>query len=163
MIDYDAPAITRRGSLITTTVESKAMSGPGATAWLYQQQLETISQSPQKLAMQAQALYRDNAIVNEVERQVSGRGSSVPFHIEDENGDEVTDKSAPNLIAIRDLIEKPQAMLDGIGRRLTRRELWRLTLRHMGLCGTAFWYFDQAEALAGTPLGILYVNPGRVF
>ena len=33
--------------------------------------------------------------------------------------------------------------------------MWQTTLRHMGLCGTSFWYLDQTEALSGTPLGIL--------
>jgi hypothetical protein len=162
----ETPSIARR-SLVRTEVfkasEGKAWTGPGASAFLYQQQLETIATSPQKIAMQAQNLYSSHAIVNEVERQVSGRGSSVPFHLEDENGEEIDDQSKPNLLAIRDLLEKPQAAIPNLGRRLTRRELWRLTLRHMGICGTAFWYFDQAEALAGTPLGILYVNPARVY
>lgn len=165
-IDLDTPAIARRSNPVTTEVykaSQKSWTGPGASAFLYQQQLETISTTPQKIAMQAQNLYSSHAIVNEVERQVSGRGSSVPFHLEDADGNTIDDESAPNLQAIRDLLEKPQAALPNIGRRLTRRELWRLTLRHAGICGTAFWYFDQAEALGGTPLGILYVNPARVY
>lgn len=162
MIDYDEPAIERQ---IKTEVYRKAVSGAGASGWLYQRQLQAISASPQKLAMQAQALYRDHAIVNEVERQVSGRGSSVLIHLEDGDDNTIDDESSPQLQAIRDLIEKPQALIDDIAasQKMTRRTLWRITLRHAGLCGTAFWYFDQGDALAGIPLGILYINPARMF
>lgn len=166
--DIDQPAIARRGLITTSTYkasEGKAWTGPGASAFLYQQQLEVIATSPQKIAMQAQNLYSSHAIVNEVERQVSQRGAAVGYHLEDENGETIDDNSRPELIAIRDLLEKPQALLDEIpqSQKMTKRPLWQVTLRHSGLCGTSFWFLDQAEALAGTPLGILYVNPARIW
>ena len=45
---------------------------------------------------------------------------------------------------------------------MTRRELWAITCRHIGLCGTSFWFLDQREAFAGTPAAILYIRPDRM-
>jgi len=115
------------------------------------------------MAAQAQSLYHSNPWVHAAERTVSGRGGSIEWHLEDANDDEVSDSSTPVLRAIRDLLEKPQANVPNLGRIMTRRELWTLTLRHMGLCGTAFWYLDGVDALAGTPLGIIYLNPARMW
>jgi phage portal protein BeeE len=86
----------------------------------------------------------------------------LPWHLEDENDDEVADESSPEAKAIQALMERPQAALVG-RKQMTRRELWSLTSRHVGLCGMAYWYLDQLDALGRTPTAILYVNPARVW
>ena len=61
-----------------------------------------------------------------------------------------------------DLLEKPQANVT-VGRRMTRRGLWSITSRHIGLCGMAYWYLDQRDGFAGIPLSLLYINPARMW
>ena len=141
----------------------KAALGPGVISMTYDRPAFSMASAPQKLAVQAQALYHTNPWVHAAEKAVSGRGGSVDWHLEDENDDEIDDESAARYAVVVDLLEKPQAQVADIGRKLTRRELWTLTLRHMGLCGTSFWYLDQTTALTGIPLGIVYINPARMW
>lgn len=141
----------------------KAAFGPGVVSLTYDRPLFGVTSSPQKLAAQAQTLYHTNPWVHAAEKAVSGKGGAVPWHLEDANGDEIDADTAQQYRAVLDLIEKPQANLPGVGRPMPRRELWTLTLRHMGLCGTSFWYLDQTDALAGTPLGVVYLNPARMW
>lgn len=159
-------SVTQAAPSSVQIVEAKAVTGFGAQALTYSTPLWTLQNTPQKQAWHAARMYAENPLVRLAETPVSARGGSVEWHLEDVNDDEVTDASAPNLVAIRDLLEKPQAALDpedrqpGMG---TRRGMWTQTLRHMGLCGSTFWYLDQVDALSGTPLAILYIAPWRLF
>lgn len=151
-------------SLLLEPRPVKAATGAGVVSLSYDVPLWSLARNPQKLMTQAQALYHDNPWVRLAERTVSGKGGSVPYHLEDGSGNETAD--TPQYAAIRDLLEKPQAALPAQQRQPslgTRRAMWSLTLRHMGLCGTSFWYLDQTDALAGIPLAILYLNPARMF
>jgi len=146
--------------------EQKAVTGFGVTALTYSPHLWTLQATPQKKAWGAAALYSTHDGIRKAESSVSDTGGSVPWHLEDAEGDTVEDDSAAEYLAVRDLLEKPQAGLaledrqPGLG---TFRALLTTTLRHMGLCGTTFWYLDQTEALGGTPLAILYIAPWRLF
>jgi hypothetical protein len=144
---------------------TKAITGPGALALTYGTPISTRGRTPQKVARAAQELYRSNSHVNDAERAVWTRAVNLPWHLEDANDDEVTDDSEPRLKAIRDLVERPQANLprEDIGYPMTRRTLWALTIRHMGLCGAAFWFADTVDPNTGLPLGFLYINPARLY
>lgn len=145
---------------------AKAMTGPGALGMTWQQPIASLDKTPQKLAAQAQLLYHEHPDVNDAERTVSGRASQIAWHLETPDDVEIDDTSDPKYLAVRDLLEKPQSALPVEQRQtqaVSRRLLWRITLRHMGLCGWTYWYLDQTDALAGIPLAILYLNPARVF
>lgn len=146
-----------------TDVPVKAVTGSGVLAYANDIPLWSASRSPRRLMKQAQALYHEHPWVHAAEHRVSSTAAGVPWHLEDENGDEVTDESPPALKAIRDLLEKPQANLPPNIKRQTRRTLWQLTLRHEGLCGTSFWYKDQRTGITGTPAAVLYINPARMW
>lgn len=141
----------------------KAMTGPGALGMAWQTPLASLQKTPQKLALQAQALYHENNWVYDAEHTVSTRAGGVAWHLEDEQDNEVGDEAKYQ--PIRDLLEKPQAALpieERQGPLQYRRNLWTITLRHMGLVGWTFWYLNQAS-VDGIPLAILYLNPSRVF
>lgn len=139
-----------------------AYSGPGASALAYTTPMWSLGRTPQKMALAAQELYRRHPWVRLAEQAVSSRAGGVAWHLETDDGELINDDSPPALVAIRDLLEKPQAATD-LKRKMARREMWTLTSRHAGLCGTGFWYLDQSEALGGTPLAILYLNPARMY
>lgn len=156
----------RRPELSVMEAPAKAAFGIGVSELTWSPHLSTLQKTPQKMAEQAMALYHVNPWVHRAEAVVSGKGAIVDWHLEDANEEEIDDKSDPKYLAIRDLLEKPQAGLPMANWQTsipTRSWLWTLTLRHMGLCGSAFWYLDQAEALAGTPLSILYLRPDKMF
>jgi SPP1 gp7 family putative phage head morphogenesis protein len=149
-------------------VEQKAVvtgnggTGPGVLAWMNDVPLWAASRNPRRLMKQAQELYHRDLIVRAAEHRVSAAAAGLPWHLEDENEDEVTDESAPELVEIRDWLEKPQGALE-TGRKMTRRALWQITSRHAGLCGSAFWFLDQRRLVSGTPLATLYINPARMY
>src|SRR5438046_1681676 len=95
--------------------------------------------------------------VRKAEDVIASRFSTVDWDLDDPEDNEINETyPVQAAIAPWQLLRKPQANVD-IGQRLTRTQLWRLTSRHMGLCGNSFWFKDQPEALAGTPLALLYV------
>lgn len=146
-------------------VAQKAMTGAYVGALSYGIPLSALNATPQKMASEAQALYHTHLTIRAAEMAVSGRGSNVAYHLEDGDDNAIDDESGPNYQVVRDLIEKPQANLPPEQRQpaiQTRRGLWRLTMRHMGLCGTAFWYLDQMDGL-GLPLSVMYINPARMY
>ena len=100
------------------------------------------------------------------ERVVSGRAASVGWHLEDAEGDTIDETSPAEAQAALALLQKPMGADFGKptegGYRLTQRQLWRLTLRHMGVVNCAFWLAQQRDLLAGTPLETLYINPARM-
>lgn len=145
----------------------KAGFGSGVVDLTYSVPLSAVrGRTPQARALQAIDLYETNDYIREAEDAVSDRGGSVAYHLEDGQDNEIDDTSDAKYLAVRSLIETPQAALDPVDRQPglnTRRGMWTITLRHTGLCGTAFWYLDQTEALAGTPAAILYLAPWRMF
>ena len=117
--------------------------------------------NPQKKMAKAWQLGIEVPWIRAAERVISGRVQSLGWHLEDENGETVDDETTDrNAQEARLLIEKPQAAL-GIRSIMFRSDLWRLTMRHVGLCGNAFWYLDSPNAY-GIPKGILYIRPDRM-
>ena len=124
-----------------------------------------IGDSPRKRMRECQALYWTHPWIRRAENLVTSKVAGLPWHVEDQNQDEIDDQTAnPVLKAVRDLLEKPQAALDPRERQpgiSTRRGLVSITSRHMGLCGLGYWFLDQMDQ-GGLPLAILYVNPARM-
>ena len=136
-------------------VEAKAVTGPGAVALATLPSLQRMSDDPNRLMYEAQMLFRTNVWVQSAERAIGNRLKTTPWHLEDENGDTITEESPENYKAVLRLMERPNE-------KLTRGRLWGVTSRHLGLCGNAFWLLNQRDGLAGTPLDILYINPARM-
>lgn len=136
-------------------VEQKAGLGPGAYVLEYHEPLEKHRRNTQKWMRYAQTVSRKNPWVNTAEGIICSKLSTVPWHLEDANGDTIDPDNAGPATSALQVIEHPNPMM-------TRSKLWNITLRHMGVCGNAFWYLDQRDALAGTPLAIYYINPARI-
>lgn len=141
----------------------KAETGSGVLPMMYDPKMSDIfGKNDHARLKAAQLLYHANPWINAAERAVTSKFANVEWHLEDENDDEITDESKPGQVMARDLIEKPQANLPrNATQNLTRRALWSITSRHMGLCGTTFWYGDQLD-LNGIPAAFLYINPCRM-
>ena len=135
--------------------EVKAVTGPGAFALAHLPSLHSLNSHPNKLMAEAQALFHTNLWVQTAERAITNRLVATEWHLEDEEGETVGEESPEPYKAVLRLMERPST-------RKTRNSLWKLTARHLGLCGNAFWLLDQREGLAGTPLEILYINPARM-
>jgi phage portal protein BeeE len=142
---------------------AKAILGPGAAAMQTQPWLTSGGRlASQKLMAEAAGFWKADPWIRSAERVISGKFATVEWHLEDAEDTEVDDAYPDKRYqAVRDLFERPQALITE-GRQMTRRELWSLTSRHMGACGNAFWYLDQREPVAGTPLAVLYVAPWRM-
>ena len=133
--------------------DAKAVTGPGAYAMTWYPSTQSLSRDPNKLMAEAEALYRQ-PWVNVAERAVTSRLVRLPWHLETDDGDTVDDTSQEPLRAVLRLLERPN-------RKMTRRQLWSVTSRHLGLTGNSFWFLDQADE-NGAPLEILYINPARM-
>ena len=144
-----------RTETVTVEPEAKAVTGPGAFAMTYHQPLHSFSRDPHRLMAEAQALFRTNMWVHTAEEAICNRLVGVPWHLEDDDGETVDDSSDEQYKAVMRLLRRPNP-------KATYRSLIKLTARHLGLCGNAFWYLDQRDMLAGTPLSILYINPARM-
>lgn len=124
--------------------------------------------SPQKRMQRAWQLGIEVPWIAAAERVIAGQFTGVPWHLEDENEETLDDKSGGDGAEAYALIAKPQAKLK-LGengepipwKRLTRSDLWRLTCRHMGLCGNAFWLLDAMDPF-GIPQSIIYIRPDRM-
>lgn len=132
-----------------------------AAAFAFDQPMWRASTNPWRFFREAQQLYHTNPWVNLAERTISAKVAGLDWHLEDAADEEITDKSPAPFLEARDLIEKPQMALTG-RKQQTRRDLWSLTSRHIGLCGNAFWFLDQLDLLAARPASIMYVNPARI-
>jgi SPP1 gp7 family putative phage head morphogenesis protein len=141
----------------------KAETGPGAFQMMYDNKLSVFGKAdPHAQIKAAQLLYHANPWVNAAERAVTNQFSNVDWHLEDENDEEIDDNATPEQRLAMDLLERPQANLArGESQGLTRRSLWSLTSRHMGLCGTTFW-FGNGMSLDHIPTAFLYINPSRM-
>lgn len=127
--------------------------------------LLSLMDTPPKRAATAMAAYQWSPYIRMAERAIAARASTIPWWLEDADGAHVTDESPDTLRAIRDLLETPYSPKPGDPVTATPRTwagLSSLTLRHEGVVGYAFWYLSQVEALAGTPLEVLYVSPARM-
>ena len=143
-------------------VPAKAVIGPYASRVEYGTPLSGLNRSPQKRMREAQALYHTNPWIRTAEAAVTRKVVGLPWHLETSDDEDIPDNATGLAGEVVKLLERPQANLSA-GRKMTRRELWAITSRHMGLCGMAYWYLDQLHATARTPLGIIYVNPARVW
>lgn len=156
------------GSIPPSRELAKAETGTGVASYLIRDPLERVSHNPRKRMLAAQAAYHSNPWIGLAESTVTRKFVGLPWHLEDGNDEEYDEDSAtPSPVTLlRRLIEKPQDALPKHERQpgiATRRGLWSLTSRHVGLCGVSHWYLDQRDAVAGLPLSILYINPARMF
>lgn len=137
----------------------KAAIGIGATSLTYKPLLSSIAKDPRRAMQQAQRIGLDNLYIRACERVIGDRFSTVPWHLEDPSGELI--ESSPVL----DLLRRPYTPLPddpATATPRTRASLWRVTSRHIGLCGSSFWYMDEADALAGFPRQLLYIDPARM-
>ena len=106
----------------------------------------------------ALGLFRSNPWVHIAEKTISDRFAKVEWHLEDGEGNTIEESGegvSPAELAVQQLFERPNTTK-------TRRQLWQITCRHLGLTGNSFWYLDQRNVLSGAPLSILYINPVRM-
>ncbi|NCW49764.1 MAG: hypothetical protein EBV89_00555, partial [Betaproteobacteria bacterium] len=156
-------------SLFLPTRAAKAESGVGAVMMSHSPAVSLFQRSPQAMMKDAQAVATSDVTIRAAERVIANRVSTTPWKLEDDAdvtvGDGPDDNSDPAYLAVQSLLEKPYKPLPGDPQSTTPRtwsQLSAITARHIGVCGSAFWYLDQADALAGTPLSILYINPARM-
>ena len=150
---------------------AKAMLGPGAAALQTGPMAPWVNAGTQGLGREQAFMkrctyfWKNNPWIWAAERVISGKLSTVPWHLEDAEDTEVDDEYPnPAYQVPRSLLEKPQAALAPEDRQPgadTRRKMWALTSRHMGVTGNAFWYLDQMDS-SGLPLSILYIAPWRM-
>ena len=154
---------------VPSRVEAKAALGPGAAAWLTQPMAPWVGgggySRPQKFMRQCAAFWKTDPWIRAAERVISGKFSTVDWVLEDAKDTEIDDEYPDKrYLQPRDLMEQPQKNLPSDeSQHLTRREIWSLTCRHMGVTGNAFWYLDKLESQARTPLDILYIAPWRMW
>ncbi len=136
--------------------------GPGAgvlqTEYLLPMMLPTDPQRKQRMAL---GMYETATWVRAAEQTVSDAVSKMPWHLEDPEGETITDEY-PDKRAIEawNLCRYPQANLDSKVKR-TRRQITEITSRHMGLAGTSFWFLDAPDKF-GIPNAIIYIRPDRL-
>ncbi len=154
---------------LVTPPAIKAVTGPGFRTSSIYPQVSSFHRDPPRLARQAQDVYIGNRHVRKAERVIAQRFSTVPWHLEDGEGNRIGtgegENAAPAYLAILDLLERPyrpQVDEPQYSVPRTRATLWALTGRHMGICGYGFWYLDEVDGLAGTPRSLLYINPARM-
>lgn len=147
----------------------KAVTGPGAWSSSTYPQLSAFQRDPARLARLAQDAYLANRHIRQAERLISQRFATVDWHLEDGDGNRIGredgDNDTPPYLAVLDLLERPYRPQPGdpiAAVPRTRAALWSITCRHQGLAGYGAWYLDEAEALAGTPRSLLYINPARL-
>lgn len=128
--------------------EKKAVVGTGAYWMEHGVPLRSISRDPLRLLGEAQKVYHSNEWVHAAESLIDSKFATVAWHLE-RAGETVEEESE-----LQRLLRKPAP-------DMTRTHLWRITCRHLGLTGNAFWYLDQQDVL-GTPTQILYLNPARM-
>lgn len=100
--------------------------------------------------------------IRRAEMLIGSKVATAEFDLEDPEDEEIeAEYPNPDAVAAWTLLQKPQALL-GIGQPLSRSQLMRLSSRHLGLAGNAFWLQDQPEAFSGTPRAIAYLRPDRL-
>ena len=136
--------------------------GPGAGPLMTEPLLSTfLRKTPQEKMRRAWQMGISVPWIRVAEKAISDAAAGVEWHLEDENDAEIDDTTTDlDARRVRALFEKPQSAIT-VGKKLTRRDLWALTFRHMGLCGNAFWYLDGLDGL-NIPTAILYIRPDRM-
>lgn len=157
-------ASVERPTLLDRSAESTKAGpvGAGAGVLMTEYLLPSIlGDNPQMRMRRAWQMGISVDWIRSAERVISGKFATVPWHLEDPDG-ETIDDAYPNAYAKEAyrLLARPQSQLE-VGQRKPRTVLWALTSRHMGLCGPAFWFFDQPNGY-GIPLNIVYIRPDRV-
>ena len=142
-------------------VSEKAIIGPGAAAMMTLSPLAGMIRNPQQMMRMAQMLFHSDRWVYKAEQTIDFAFSTVDWHLEDGEDNEIETGTAGPAGDALALMEKPQAALKN-AQGMTRAQLWSLTARHAGLCGSAFWLGDQMDMLAKTPAAVLYINPARM-
>jgi hypothetical protein len=144
-------------NVLPRTIVAKA-SPMGPAAGILQTEYPLLSilgkQTEQQKMQMAWKLGISVPWIRAAERVIGGEFATVPWHLEDDNEATIDKGDAFDLIAT------PQ-MNTTLGKKLTRNDHWRLTCRHMGLCGNAFWYLDGLNTY-GQPNAILYIRPDRM-
>jgi HK97 family phage portal protein len=147
----------KRGGTAVKATPFTGGSGPGAFALDFYPSINAFQRDPNRMMNEALRLFRTNPWVAIAERTISWRFARVPWHLEDSDGNTIAEDTqgvSKEELAVQQLFEKPS-------KNQTRSQLWRLTCRHLGLLGNAFWMPDQAN-LFGSPLETLYINPVRM-
>ncbi len=136
--------------------------GPGAGVLLTEFPLSFILGNDARSRMrQAYKIGMEVPWVRKAEGVIASKVSTVGITLEDQVGEDIDDDYPnPNAVIAYDLLTTPQKGID-VGQPLTRTQLWRLTSRHMGLCGNAFWLNDAMNAY-GIPACSLYIRPDRM-
>lgn len=158
--------IVRRATQKASIEPQKAVAGPGASVMMWGTSIADATRDEGRVLRDALTVYRTNRWINRAEGVISSRVAGAAWHLEDANGDEVTDESNPALKAVRDVFEKP--LLDNEmaaaypSQPATWRNLSGLTSRHMGLCNVGFWHLDELDRAMGFPRRIFYIRPDRL-
>lgn len=159
---------------VRAVVVPKAAVGPGVAMFNWGTAIGAFARSPQKAMWEAQAFYHTNPWVRSAEATVTRRVVGLPWHLEDEQDQEL-DENSPQGKLVHDLLEAPMAALKPTGSYISWKDkpvpsspktwagLTALTSRHMGLCGMAHWYLDKTDMQYGFPLALLYINPARMW
>jgi hypothetical protein len=137
--------------------------GPGAGVLMTEYPLFSfLKQDPPTKMRTAYQMGMSVPWIRRAEMVIGSKIATVDFDLDDPDDTEI-DGAYPNADAVAawELLQRPQANL-GVGAPLSRSSLWRLTSRHVGLCGNAFWLLDQPEAFSGTPNAIVYLRPDRM-
>ena len=153
-------------------VVTKAAIGPGVGFYGSGIPMMDYAKTPQQMMKRAQMAYHVNPWVGSAEAVVTRKVVGLDWHLEDGNDEEYAEDnddkgvpSPPDVKAARLLIERPQFLLPQNGRKpgtSSRRLMWSLTSRHIGLCGMAYWYADGLDS-RGIPTAWLYINPARMW
>lgn len=160
MLDTIVRRATQKASV------EKAVLGPGAAVMSWGTPIADITRDESRVLRDALTVYRTNRWINRAESVISSRVGGVKWHLEDDQGNEVNDDSPEELRRIRDVFEKPladQQMASAYpSQPSTRRSLWGVTSRHMGLCNVGFWHLDELDRAMGFPKRIFYIRPDRI-
>src|SRR6267142_3545508 len=125
--------------------------GPGSGVLLTEFPLSSYGKpSPQKKMQRAWSLSFEVPWIAAAEDAINERFTGVEWHLEDEADEEIDDAyPSPDAQSARMLLEQPAAHLP-VGAKFYRSDLWGLTSRAMGICGSAFIFLDQPESLGRT-------------
>ena len=138
-------------------IAAKAVTGPGAISMEINPPLRSLSRTPQKLAAQALETYHSNEWVHLAEGLIDDKFAAVKWHLEDDDGETVAaDDADPIRQDILRWLRNPNPIW-------SRSQTWKLTARHMGLPGRAFWYLDALNTVTGVPQASYLINPARMW
>ncbi len=121
-----------------------------------------LAQDPHQKMRTAYQVGMNTPWIRRAEMVIGSKVATVDFDLDDPKDMEI-DLAYPSegAVAAWLLLNRPQAEL-GIGAPMSRSQLWRLTSRHIGLAGNAFWLQDSPEAFSGTPKALAYIRPDRM-